>query len=348
MDREELERQMVLEEPHNTEYWKSMNPRLRMKLILSYGIDWALCILLAGSFEALNFIPGNQREFSLTDTSIQHTFAEHERVPVPLLFAIAFGGPIVFMPIANMLTVKSWWDLHNSYLGLTLGLSLTASLTEIVKVTVGRPRPDLIDRCQPLPGSVDHPIFGLSNVSICTQTDKHILKDGFKSFFSGHSSFSFAGLGFLAFYLAGKLHLFDRRGHSHKAWLAFAPLVGAALIAISRTMDNRHHWHDVTVGSIVGLTLSFFSYRQFYPKLSDRNSHLPHAPRSFDLPRPPIPIPHLPIHSRSGSASMAAGGGAGMGTGIGRYSDLDLEEGRSMEMQRTSPSGGERGNLLHP
>jgi diacylglycerol diphosphate phosphatase/phosphatidate phosphatase len=60
-----------------------------------------------------------------------------------------------------------------------------------------------------------------------------ILQDGFRSFFSGHSScaltpiplffeinshvltaVSFAGLGFLSYYLAGKLHLFDKRGHT--------------------------------------------------------------------------------------------------------------------------------------
>lgn len=54
-------------------------------------------------------------------------------------------------------------------------------------------------------GSVD-PIFGLSTEAICTQTDLAILKDGFRSFPSGHSSLSFAGLGFLAFYL-GKFNV---------------------------------------------------------------------------------------------------------------------------------------------
>ena len=65
---------------------------------------------------------------------------------------------------------------------------------------------------------------------------------------------AFAGLGYLSLYLAGKMHLFDRRGYSvrsffsHgrflmtdsraqiKAWLALAPIIGATLIAISRTM----------------------------------------------------------------------------------------------------------------
>ena len=71
---------------------------------------------------------------------------------------------------------------------------------------------------------------------------------------------SFAGLGFLSFYIAGKLHLFDKRGHAvrmissiyslttlmicdcgpqPKAWISLAPLSGAALVAISRTMDYR-------------------------------------------------------------------------------------------------------------
>jgi diacylglycerol diphosphate phosphatase/phosphatidate phosphatase len=132
---------------------------------------------------------------------------------------------------------------------------------------------DIIDRCTPAPGSVD-PTHGLSTSAICTQTDQFIMRDGFRSFPSGHSSctflhphatrpvanglmsVSFAGLGFLSLYLAGKLHLFDRRGHTAsplsacgdlkltakvqgKAWLSLSPLACAALVAISRTMDYR-------------------------------------------------------------------------------------------------------------
>lgn len=123
---------------------------------------------------------------------------------------------------------------------------MTGVITNFTKLTVGRPRPgtvgilhaitrskveviDVIDRCQPPAGSTD-PTFGLTSYTICTQTDMDILKDGFRSFPSGHSSrksnpfrslpfdqlilVSFAGLGFLSFYLAGKLHLFDGRGHA--------------------------------------------------------------------------------------------------------------------------------------
>jgi membrane-associated phospholipid phosphatase len=68
-----------------------------------------------------------------------------------------------------------------------------------LKNAIGKPRPDLIDRCQPLPGSADPLPFGLSNYSICTQTNNAILKDGFRSFPSGHSS-SKSHLGFLIRY----------------------------------------------------------------------------------------------------------------------------------------------------
>ncbi|OJT11152.1 Phosphatidate phosphatase PPAPDC1B [Trametes pubescens] len=64
-----------------------------------------------------------------------------------------------------------------------------------------------------------------------------------------------------------------------KAWLALAPLAGAAMVAISRTMDYRHHWQDVLTGSLLGLVTAYFSYRQFYPPLWSDMSHKPYSPR---------------------------------------------------------------------
>ncbi|KAI0709298.1 phosphatidic acid phosphatase type 2/haloperoxidase [Earliella scabrosa] len=252
--------------------------RPSVRAILSYAPDWALCIILAAAFYALDKIPGFKRDFSLTDTSILHKHAVHERVPPWMLYIIFAAAPLVIAPIANVLTVRSWWDFHSSWLAWLLSTTITGAITQFTKVTVGRPRPDLIDRCQPMAGAVDPPL-GLSTEAICTQTDVALLRDGFRSFPSGHSSLSFAGLGFLTFYLAGKLHLFDEKGHTAKAWIALAPLAGAALVAISRTMDYRHHWQDVLTGSLLGLVVSYFSYRQYYPPLISDLSHQPYPPR---------------------------------------------------------------------
>lgn len=90
---------------------------------------------------------------------------------------------------------------------MVLSLALTGSITQFVKITVGRPRPgrpdstlnensfdtqsaDIISRCKPLADAVD-PKFGLSDWTICTETDAHLMRDGFRSFFSGHSSCAF-------------------------------------------------------------------------------------------------------------------------------------------------------------
>ncbi|KAI1795821.1 acid phosphatase/Vanadium-dependent haloperoxidase [Ganoderma leucocontextum] len=249
-----------------------------LQAILSYAPDWILCIGLAAAFFALDKVPGFKRQFSLTDTSLLHTFAVHERVPPWMLYLIFAVAPIVLMPIINVLLLRSLWDWHSSWLGWLLSCSITGAVTQFSKITVGRPRPDVVDRCQPMAGAVDPPL-GLSTVAICTQTNVPILTDGWRSFPSGHSSLSFAGLGFLSFYLAGKMHLFDERGHTVKAWIALVPLSGAALVAISRTMDYRHHWQDVLTGSFLGLVVAYFSYRQYYPPLNSAISHLPYPPR---------------------------------------------------------------------
>ncbi|GLB35424.1 putative acid phosphatase homologues [Lyophyllum shimeji] len=306
-----------------------MTATRRRKLFLSYFPDWILTIALAVAFFLLDKVEGYRRLFSVTDTSLRHPYAVHERVPPLALYFIAFLAPLVIQPVINLLTIRSWWDLHNSTLGLILGLSLTGAVTQFSKITVGRPRPDVLDRCQLPQGTVDPP-FGLTAWQQCTQTDIAILRDGFRSFPSGHSSLSFAGLGFLAFYIAGKLHLFDRRGHAGKAWLALAPFSAAALVAISRTMDYRHHWHDVLVGSILGTVISYFTYRQYYPSLASELSHRPYSPR---IQREDAEV--LPTHRPTNSAAVAqqpflqqvgytdpyTGNGTGAGPSYGHHSD---------------------------
>jgi diacylglycerol diphosphate phosphatase/phosphatidate phosphatase len=52
--------------------------------------------------------------------------------------------------------------------------------------------------------------------------------------------------------------------------LALAPLLGAALIAISRCEDYRHDVYDVTAGSVLGTLVAYHTYRRYFPPL--RNS----------------------------------------------------------------------------
>ena len=69
-----------------------------------------------------------------------------------------------------------------------------------MQITAGRPRPDLFSRCQ-LPDSLtQNPVHGLTSWTACTRFD--LLKDGFRSFPSGHSSFAWTGMWYLILYSA--------------------------------------------------------------------------------------------------------------------------------------------------
>jgi diacylglycerol diphosphate phosphatase/phosphatidate phosphatase len=143
-------------------------------------------------------------------------------------------------------------------------IALTIFITDIVKNAVGRPRPDLISRCKPAPGT---PVDRLVTIEVCTETDHHVLHDGWRSFPSGHSSFAFSGLGFIALFFAGQLHVFRPRTDLGRVLIALAPLLGALMIAISRCEDYRHDVYDVTCGGILGMSVAYFSYRRYYPRL---------------------------------------------------------------------------------
>ncbi|TIC02993.1 acid phosphatase/Vanadium-dependent haloperoxidase [Wallemia mellicola] len=253
----------------------------KWKLVASYGMDWIICAILLGLLYLINNVHGYWREFDVNDVTIRHTYATEERVPMTLLGIIIGLIPLVCLVVLSTQWYRSYTDLHHSILGFLLTISLTISTTTSIKVLAGRMRPDFIDRCQPTAGSVNADV-GLSTAAICTQTDFNILQDGFRSFPSGHSSSSFALLGYFSFYLAGKMQIFDTKGHTIKSWICWTPWIGAVLIAVSRTMDYRHHATDVIAGAIIGSFFAYVCYRQYYPHLGEPLSHKPHNSRYIE------------------------------------------------------------------
>lgn len=123
----------------------------------------------------------------------------------------------------------------------------------------------------------------------------------------------------------------NRQGFTYKSWLLLAPLSCATLVAVSRTMDYRHHATDVIAGSVIGLLGGWYAYRQYYPvrslfllfpfpersliprlsahrsppeqPLSHPVAYKPYSPRIPKSDPSPIPL-HSHSHSRPSTEAM--------------------------------------------
>lgn len=150
--------------------------------------------------------------FYLDNKSIQYPFAKVERVPVcklpkysilNVLILMDTVWSIIYAGIIPFLILCTWaamfrpgsHKVHVTILGFFVALMLTSFLTDAIKNAVGRPRPDLISRCNPRKGTAESALVAWT---VCTQPNNHVLQEGWRSFPSGHSSFSFSGLGYLS------------------------------------------------------------------------------------------------------------------------------------------------------
>lgn len=84
------------------------------------------------------------------------------------------------------------WELNCGILGLLLSIGSSFVITAILKNAIGKPRPDIIERCN-IPSVIaaqflESANFTLATHSVCDQQDHAKLKDGFRSFPSGHAS----------------------------------------------------------------------------------------------------------------------------------------------------------------
>jgi membrane-associated phospholipid phosphatase len=139
-------------------------------------------------------------------------------IPIVLIAIIA----IIFVPGAtvpkgtpkSLIWKRKLWELHTGWLGLALSLVSAWFITNGMKNLFGKPRPDLLSRCQPdIANVAKYVLGGIANISsngqlvgagICTNQDRKVLDDGFRSYPSGHSSSSAAGLIYLSLFIASK------------------------------------------------------------------------------------------------------------------------------------------------
>ncbi|OWM68026.1 lipid phosphate phosphatase 2 isoform X2 [Punica granatum] len=243
-----------------------------MKVAMTHKHDWLILLLLVIIEVVLNVIEPFHRfvgEEMMEDLKYP---LQDNTVPVWAVPIIAMLIPFTVFIIYYFIR-KDVYDLHHAILGLLFAVLITGVITDAIKDAVGRPRPDFFWRCFPDGKGVYQ---NVTRDVICTG-DKGVIKEGYKSFPSGHTSWSFAGLVFLAWYLSGKIRAFDRRGHIAKLCIVFLPLLVAALVGISRVDDYWHHWQDVFAGALLGSTVASFCYLQFFPPPYDVDGWGPHA-----------------------------------------------------------------------
>lgn len=219
-----------------------------------------------------------QRQFKLSDPSLQHPFATSERITDNQLYLLSCMLPLIIITIISStrrhksVSLEHFHSLQVSLLGLFISVSLNSVLTDLLKNWIGRPRPDFLARCGAPIGTSTNDFLG---VDVCTAPlGQMYLLDGGKSTPSGHASLSFAGLFYLYLWSLGHFKL-RKESYVWQQVLAFLPNILATYIGLSRTQDYRHHFFDIILGSVIGISVATMIYFHYFPSLTVENCNSP-------------------------------------------------------------------------
>lgn len=213
----------------------------------SYLVDWVISFVAWGIAGVIMMLPPFQRDFDPRDPLIDHAHREDQISGLAnILIAVLVPAAVV---VAVGTLRKSAIEIHHGLLAMIAGGGFNEIITEFLKNRVGRLRPDFLTRCK-----------WDDTLQRCTG-DVDDMAEGRRSFPSGHTSTVFAGMVFLALFLAGLTSswiftqpLPSRRFPSSRLArlaLTLSPLYYAMWVAVSRMEDYRHHKEDVIMGMLV-------------------------------------------------------------------------------------------------
>ncbi|KAF8967597.1 lipid phosphate phosphatase 1 [Flammula alnicola] len=234
----------------------------------SYFTDWTIVGVLWVLTGVVHASPVFQREFDLHDPEISHPQNE-DQISAFLNDTIALFGPLVVIAVIGCVQ-RSLFIIHHGAIGICATRGLTELVTETLKHSVGRLRPDFLARCK-WDEVIEQCTGKLSTIT-----------NGRKSFPSGHSSTAFSGMVFLSLFIAGQTAAWcfsvpkspgSLRASRMVAFvLTLFPIFWATHVAITRLQDYRHHKEDVIVGSFIGIVCALLCYLIFWPNPFSRST----------------------------------------------------------------------------
>jgi diacylglycerol diphosphate phosphatase/phosphatidate phosphatase len=231
--------------------------------------DWLTCValFLMGGGIVLWAKP-YCRVFSLSDATIgfphhKDTFPNWSLAPIAVLPCVAY----ILFGIFGTPRYRS--DLHRSveisrYLLLqAMSVTLNELVTEGVKYSAGRLRPDFLSR---LAASGCNATLVAKATDCCFSNTEMV--EGRLSFPSGHTSWAFAALVPFSLFLAWRFRV-AHTGQFLPTIVSLLPMLLALVVFVSRTIDFRHNFSDVLAGAVIGSSSAMVAWLLFLGQMRD-------------------------------------------------------------------------------
>ncbi|XP_020708413.2 putative phosphatidate phosphatase isoform X2 [Athalia rosae] len=244
-----------------------------MMVLAKIIIDF-LCVVVVGICILSFYLAGRpfERGFFCDDQSLMYPYHE-STVTNWMLYGVGMILPICVMIFTEFINARKqrglperilfgwsippWvWNAYRQIGIFGFGAACTTLTTDIAKYSIGRLRPHFRHVCNtdacliPANQNVYVEKFVCDTLKYSAKT----IKESRLSFPSGHSSFAAYTMIYLILYL--QLRIQWRSTKLLKHLLQFIFFFMAWFTALSRVSDYKHHWSDVMVGFLLGVTMA--------------------------------------------------------------------------------------------